>query len=502
MREKTIRGLLIEDDPNDALLFMNHMKGGHGSSDRFTFEQAGSLKQGFETLSLGRTDVVLLDVQLPDSRGIETVQKLRARFPDVPVVVLTGLADEAVGIEALRIGAQDYQLKGGIDGHSLKRTISYAVERHRMLARMETIIEKSADGMVVVDAEGRVLRMNPAAESLFGVTQSELLGKPFPQPILSSPSAEIRIPLGDSKTRIAEMRVSEIEWDEMPARLALIRDITELRRIEQRKAEIKERKAIDRLKDELMSTVSHEMRNPLTVIKVVACGIRDALKEEMTKQQLEMMEMQYRNIQRLEKIVSRILDLSRLESGKATITPQPVDAVLLIHDTIQGFVLMDKKPKIEIVADLPRGLHKIYADPDLFVQVLNNLIDNGMRFAHSRIAIRAEEVDAQLEERSREKPSGAPLITAKRFVSISVTDDGEGIPRERIPDLFNKFVQVNRSAQDDGYKGTGLGLAICKEIVERHGGRIWVESAEGIGSAFRFEFPAYSRGLVKVYGGA
>jgi signal transduction histidine kinase len=397
MGEKTIRGLLIEDDPNDALLFMSHMKSGLGPKEAFDFKQAATLKQAFEVLAQGGIDVALLDVMLPDSRGISTVQKLRERFPEIPIVVLTGLPDEAVGIDALRFGAQDYLVKGNIDGHSLRRTISYAVERNRMLL--------------------------------------------------------------------------------------------DLRRVEQLRAEIKERERMDRLKDELMSTVSHEMRNPLAVIKVVACGLRDGLRGAMSKQQLEMIAMQYRNIQRLEKIVGRILDLSRLESGKAQISPRKVSAAYLIDDTVKSFELIAESPKIKIIEEVPADLPSVYADPELFVQVLTNLIDNGLRFAHSFIRIRAEAVDRASDAVSRRPEGAVAAATGTKFVRISVVDDGNGIPQDRIPDLFNKFVQVNRSSKGEGYKGTGLGLAICKEIIDRHSGKIWVESAEGIGSAFRFELP-------------
>ena len=397
MGEKTIRGLLIEDDPNDALLFMSHMKSGLGPSQTFEFKQAATLKQAFELLGQGGIDVALLDVMLPDSRGISTVQKLRDGFPEVPIVVLTGLPDEAIGIDALRIGAQDYLVKGNIDGHSLRRTISYAVERNRMLL--------------------------------------------------------------------------------------------DLRRVEQLKAEIGERERMDRLKDELMSTVSHEMRNPLAVIKVVACGLRDGLRGALSKQQLEMIAMQYRNIQRLEKIIGRILDLSRLESGKAHISPHMVSPASLISDTVKAFELIGENPKIKIVEEVPPDLPMIFADPELFVQVLTNLIDNGLRYAHSFIRIRAEAVDRAPESDRPRSGGGVAAATGTKFVRISVVDDGNGIPQDRIPDLFNKFVQVNRSSKGEGYKGTGLGLAICKEIIERHSGKIWVESAEGIGSAFRFELP-------------
>jgi two-component system sensor histidine kinase/response regulator len=410
MTEKTIRGLLIEDDPDDALLFMSHMKAARGPAS-FSFEHATTLKQGLDILSRGGFDVVLLDMILPDSRGLETVQKLRSWFPDVPVVVLTGLSDESAAIEALRVGAQDYQVKGHVDGRGLKRTIGYAVERHRML--------------------------------------------------------------------------------------------TELRRVDQLKAEIRERRAMDQLKDDLMSTVSHEMRNPLTVIKVVASGLKESLKGVLSKQQSDMLSMQYRNIQRLEKIIGRILDLSRLESGKAEISPRNVPPAELIHDTVRAFQLVGENPKVKIVEEIPGGLPEVFADPDLFVQVLNNLIDNGLRFAHSHIRIKAEAVEGRPSGARAPKAEGGVLVRATRdLVRISVIDDGNGIPQNRIPDLFNKFVQVNRSATGEGYKGTGLGLAICKEIVERQGGRIWVDGREGGGTVFRFTVPTVPASPAAVAGDA
>ena len=147
MKEKVIRALLVEDDPEDTLLLMNLMARSTWPSFRFTLDCAEDLASGLAVLAKGGIEVVLLDLMLPDSRGIETVRAVRSGFPDIPLVVLTGLRDEALGLEAVAQGAQDYQVKGNIDGHALKRTISYAVERHRMLARLKNVIEGAADAM-------------------------------------------------------------------------------------------------------------------------------------------------------------------------------------------------------------------------------------------------------------------------------------------------------------------------------------------------------------------
>ncbi len=380
---KTINALLIEDDPEDVLLLVHLMGQSSTSPFLFALECADDLKAGLEVLARGGVEVVLLDLMLPDSQGLETISKVRARFPEVPLVVLTGLRDEAMGLEAVACGAQDYQVKGSIDAHALKRTLSYAVERHRMLL--------------------------------------------------------------------------------------------ELKRLERLKAEIKERQRMDKLKDELMSVVSHEMRGPLTIIRAATSNMQEGLTGALSIEQASMVEMQHRNIMRLQRIVDNILDLSRLESGKASISPKRLDSAALVKDTVRGYrIIKDGRPAV-IEAEVPGGLPEVYADLELFIQVLSNLIDNARRFAKARILVRAQEA----------------ILAGRRCVQVSVIDDGPGIPKARIGELFSKFVQVNRSLQSEGYKGTGLGLAICKEIMERQQGTIWVDSVEGKGAGFHFALPQY-----------
>src|SRR6185295_5035578 len=112
---------------------------------KFTMLCADDLRSGMDLLVNNPVEVVLLDLMLPDSQGIETVRRLRAKAPDVPVVVLTGMSDDEMGLEAVQNGAQDYQSKGRLNEHSLKRTLSYAVERHRMVAGLKNVIEAAKD---------------------------------------------------------------------------------------------------------------------------------------------------------------------------------------------------------------------------------------------------------------------------------------------------------------------------------------------------------------------
>lgn len=493
MTEKVIRALLVEDDPEDTLLLMNLMARSSWPSFRFTLDCAEDLASGLAVLARGDIEVVLLDLMLPDSRGIETVRTVRSRFPDVPLVVLTGLRDEALGLEAVAQGAQDYQVKGNIDGHALKRTLGYSVERHRMLARLKNVIEGAADAMLVADSKRVVRYLNPAARALFERGGQPLLDKPFPYPLPARDSGELVL-RAEGVERVCETRVSEIEWEDEPALLASVRDITDLRRLEQLKAEILERRRMDKLKDELMSAVSHEMRNPLTIIKATSSNVKDGLTGPITEQQADMMLLQYKNILRLEKILDNILDLARLESGKARIEPRPLNSAQVVWDTVLGFQLLAMERGIRIDQRIPPGLPLIHADSELFIQVLSNLIDNAARFTASRILITAEALEeapgaAEGSPPSRPQEGSVSTLTARKYIRFSIIDDGRGIPKERIPELFNKFVQIDRSSEGEGYKGTGLGLAICKEIVERHEGRIWIESGEGQGARFHFLIP-------------
>ncbi|MBI3299592.1 MAG: hybrid sensor histidine kinase/response regulator [Elusimicrobia bacterium] len=389
MRNQPIRTLLIEDDPDDALLLKQALARSDWQGMGFELERAENLAAGLAVLEEGRTDAVLLDFMLPDSRGLDSVCRVHARFPDVPLVVLTGLQDERLGLEAVTQGAQDYLVKGTVEPHALQRTLCFAVERRRM---------------------------------------------------------------------------------------------------QQLKAEIKERRRMDKVKDELMSAVSHEMRSPLTIIKAAAINLEDSSLGPLTQDQTMMLNLQRANIERLQKILDRILDLSRLESGRARLQPLRVDAAAAVAETVSSYRLLAAESGIELVLNLPHEPLAVRADPGMFAQVLGNLLENALRFARSRVSVGVEQDADEGAPAGRGDPGGAAVLTERACVRFSVGDDGRGVPEGRLGEVFEKFVQIDR-LEGGGYKGTGLGLAICKEIVTRHQGRIWAESAPGAGARFVFTLP-------------
>jgi len=180
MSDRPATVLLIEDNPGDARLIREMMA--EGGADRFKLECADRLSAGLERLASNDIGLVLLDLGLPDSQGFDTFTKTYAQAPGLPIVVLSGLADEQLAIKTVQEGAQDYLVKGHLDSHALVRTIRYAIERKRTeeeLRGQALIFENIHDGIIVADLEGNIIRWNPAAERIFGYYESEAFRKPL-----------------------------------------------------------------------------------------------------------------------------------------------------------------------------------------------------------------------------------------------------------------------------------------------------------------------------------
>jgi len=239
MSREPIRTLLVEDNPGDALLIRERLRRERPS--RFQVEHVTTLDSALSRLEEGRVDVVLLDLGLPDSRGVETVARVHRAAPEVAIVVLTGIDDEDLALRSVQAKAEDYLVKGAADEVAIARAIRHAHERHRLQVELEgyadtlerseakfrTLIANSADGMVVASQAGKVLFANPAAATLFGRPAEALQGTTFPFPLSEDGRFEVDLsPEPDGGVRVVEMRVVGTEWEGAPARLASLRDIT------------------------------------------------------------------------------------------------------------------------------------------------------------------------------------------------------------------------------------------------------------------------------------
>lgn len=221
-------------------------------------------------------------------------------------------------------------------------------------------------------------------------------------------------------------------------------------------------------RNHFLGRISHELRNTLATMKTAAYCLKDDSAEKLSPRQAQMVDMISRNIDRQARIVENILDLARLRSGKLKIHLRQADASAIIAELAEEYRLSRGAQRLQL--EVEGGLPAVDCDPDLIAQVLRNLLDNAGRYAKEKIAIAA----------ARSGDGG---------ITVSVTDDGTGIPEERLAGLFTPFNRVGEDEDPGSRKGTGLGLAICREIIEGHHGRIRAENAAGAGARFSFELP-------------
>ena len=237
MNTETATILLVEDNPPDADLIEALLEDAPGS---FILRHAARLGEAEALLGSeqgAEIDLVLLDLGLPDSVGLKTFSRLSGRHPEVPIVVLTGLEDVEVGSMAVQGGAQDYLVKGKVDPDLLGRSITYGIQRHRMMRQMErnvsyltTILETSCDGVMVVDPAGIIRDLNPATEALLGLARDELLGQRFGVPGAQPGGTLLGLlqPTANGHRRaLAEMRRVDMVWEDGPMHLVLLHDVTE-----------------------------------------------------------------------------------------------------------------------------------------------------------------------------------------------------------------------------------------------------------------------------------
>ncbi|MFW6333877.1 MAG: PAS domain S-box protein [Desulfosalsimonas sp.] len=250
--------LLIEDNEDDAV-FLMELLAQTDPSEKFRLIHCRSLSDGLSESDGTHADMILLDLGLPECSGLESLHRVLAVYTEIPIVVLSGLADKSTAIEAMREGAQDYLVKGQIQSESLWRCIHYAFERHRLKnqikqhakkaqaaeERFRSLIELNVDGMVILDADNRIRLANRAAEHFFGSPADTLVGRPFDYSGFSSERNEISFnPPGGEV--VAECRSAPISWEGDEASLISIRDITERKRAQD---------ALERLNTELNTRV-------------------------------------------------------------------------------------------------------------------------------------------------------------------------------------------------------------------------------------------------------
>jgi two-component system, NtrC family, sensor histidine kinase KinB len=338
----------------------------------------------------------------------------------------------------------------------------------------EAAIDSLYDPVVVTDSEGRVTKLNHAAEELFGA-ELENVGRHVKEiakdsrialavaetmnserPVAAEGAAAV-LPLPvDGSERAYRLRTTPMRdgAGHMLGAVTLLEDITHLREI-------------DRIKSEFIATASHELRTPLTSVQMGVHLLLEGAAGELSDKQQEVLAACREDCERLEKLMRDLLDLSKIETRESAPHLAPVRPADLL-----GRAAEDLRPQVEakditLKVDVPQSLPAVLADSTQIERVISNLVTNALRYT------------------SRGGEIAIKVTANEQHVLVSVADTGRGIPAEYLPHIFEKFVQVP-GAQSGG---AGLGLAISKEIVEAHGGQISVQSEVGRGTAFTFSLP-------------
>ena len=245
-------------------------------------------------------------------------------------------------------------------------------------------------------------------------------------------------------------------------------------RVQKRTEELQEAnerlQELDRLKSAFVSNVSHELRTPMTSIKGYVENMLEGLGGGLTEKQSHYLLRVKYNVERLTRMINDLLDLSRIEAGRVELHREPISIRELVADVVEGFLPIAREKSVSVRAHHAGVLPVIQGDRDKLYQILNNLIQNAIKFTPAGGTIRVE---------SQVRDDG--------FLQICVADTGCGIPPQELGKVFERFFRSELTSAET--RGAGLGLAIAKSLVELHGGRIWVSSTPGAGSRFFFTVP-------------
>lgn len=342
-----------------------------------------------------------------------------------------------------------------------QRNTQYAVLDSER-SRLATVLDQMTDGVLIADSLGIIQFANPAAGRLF---QSS-------NPIHHSLTEVIRDhQLVEAWRRCQQTGELQSESVEVPARhqylqlivipdqhasgsLLLVQDLTRIRRLET-------------VRRDFISNLSHELRTPLASLKALTETLQDGALDDPPAARHFIDQIQI-EVDALTQMVTELLELSRIESGRLSLDLQPVAPCDLLNSASRRMQLQAERAALSLRVECPNDLPKVKIDSQRLEQVLVNLIHNAVKFtrAGGEVVLEAE---AGIGE-----------------IRFAVRDTGIGIPLEDIPRIFERFYRVDKSRAGSG---TGLGLSIAKHIVEAHGGKIWAESIEGSGSAFYFSIP-------------
>ncbi|RMF28596.1 MAG: response regulator, partial [Chloroflexi bacterium] len=412
----------------------------------------------------------------------------------------------AIAVENARLYRQVEAYSKGLEAQVQERTQALEVANQALSqekSTLDAVIHNIADGLVVTDSAGHILLTNPVFQRMVGRPATWLQGQsladlPFDEGLVMvvaqalEEAGQVFTTDVQAAKRIYRASATALQTDgQAIGVVTVLRDVTH---------EVE----VDRMKTDFISTVSHELRTPLTSVLGFARLIRKAFEREIVpvlpeirrvqrakKRILDNLTIIESESQRLTRLINDVLDIAKMEAGRMEWHMAETDLGEVIRQAIAATTALASEKGLPIQVTLPpEGLPLVWGDRDRLIQVMTNLLSNAIKFTErGQIEVRGEVVPEEAVATLR--PGDAPLPPGE-WVAVHVADTGVGIRAEDLPHVFEKFRQVG-NALTNRPRGTGLGLSICKEIVEHHGGQIWVESQVGVGSTFSFVLPLTRR---------
>ncbi len=437
-------------------------------------------------------DLVLLDLKMPGIDGMDVLKIIKQEYPETMVIVITGFATLEIAVESMKQGAYDFIPKP-FDKEHILLVVGRAIENIRLKrekdrldkekqdalldlitekSRLKTILEALPNGVLVTNNKMEVVLINPTIRKHFNIPEDIELGKNISSyiqdpSIINFISTEMNEYEGDSK----EFKISDdlyllVKKNSILAKnhkflgyVIISVDITPL-------------KKLDQLKSEFVAKVSHELRGSLSTIhEQIAMVLQDLFEDPEFKADKRILEKAKQRTRVLTELIEKLLDLSRIESGKVYVDIKEIYIGEFLSSFFEDWKdqAQIKNQKITLELDV-NGDFKIKADPRALKILFDNLVNNAIKYTPEK---------------------GEISIITKRMDNkgiVEVKDTGIGIDKEELDKIFNRFYRI-RNEQTKEISGTGLGLSIVRGIVDDLGGKIEVSSTPGKGSTFRVILP-------------
>lgn len=501
------KNIVVVDDDNLVISALKTLLKLEGFNDVDYFK---SPVEAIEHIKTKKPALILSDFMMPDMNGFEFLSEAKKLYPEISMILLTGYADKENAIRAINeVGLYKYiekpwdnddlimSIKNGIERTDLISQLQQKVEEldlanqklerysHNLEelvaektadlltanSKLSGIINYSADGIIIIDEKGKIESVNPAAENLIGIAKETLETMNFSNVSNYKNKTEFKNALKEEpeimlkdcyilnslrdKSIPVEINFAYIETDkyeELRRYVGIIRDISV-------------QKENDRLRDDFIATLTHDMRTPLMAsIQTLSYFLDGSLGELDDKQNLLLSTMK-KSSEDLLGLVNVLLEVYKYEAGKQSLGKTDFSFNALVQQVCKELEPLAEKKEIEFTLNLKDDELTINADRSEIRRVILNLCSNAIKYTNQngKVVVDVNEQNGDL--------------------IFSVTDNGNGIPKEDVPNLFNRFYQGSNQKRATG---TGLGLYLSRQIIEAHNGKIWLESKVNKGSQFSF----------------